>query len=542
MSKTTIKSKIVPASSSGLSLTHFKSSSNYLWNTNAVLGKGATGAVYFGHNKQTGETVAVKCFNHLSQMRPYEVQKREFEVLKKVNHENIVKLLAIEEEIESKQKVLVMELCTGGSLFNILDDPLNSNGLEEKEFLLVLKHLAAGMKHLRDMNIIHRDLKPGNIMKFVAEDGTSIYKLTDFGAARELDDDQQFVSLYGTEEYLHPDMYERAVLRKPVGKSFKANVDLWSIGVTLYHIATGSLPFRPYGGRKNKETMYKITTEKASGIISGTQTSENGEIKWSRNLPESCLLSTSVQPLVTELLAGLLECNAHRMWSFEKFFTSVTNILDHKVVYVFYVGTLSLNPIYCHHNEKIIDLKSRCDSLFKLDPKDQIMVWANDELNHVITSHANNSNYGNYHGINFDNPSIMIGNSKLAKSFNNQKRSANVSTTITILSNDFPIADLITTEMNPIFMLNDQINSKIRCTSGPISASKFPDIINTPVNTDLDAQYGKLCCSLAYTTIRKIDQFIHNYKLACQIPCHMLKLVDRNIKLLEINIVGSIFN
>ena len=61
---------------------------------------------------------------------------------------------------------------------------------------------AAGMKHLRDMNIIHRDLKPGNIMKFVAEDGTSIYKLTDFGAARELDDDQQFMSLYGTEEYL----------------------------------------------------------------------------------------------------------------------------------------------------------------------------------------------------------------------------------------------------------------------------------------------------------------------------------------------------
>jgi len=58
------------------------------------------------------------------------------------------------------------------------------------------------MKHLRDMNIIHRDLKPGNIMKFVSEDGTSIYKLTDFGGARELEDDQQFMSLYGTEEYL----------------------------------------------------------------------------------------------------------------------------------------------------------------------------------------------------------------------------------------------------------------------------------------------------------------------------------------------------
>lgn len=111
MSKSTMKSKISPSSGSGASgtgssgggglnsLTHFKSSQNYLWNTNAVLGKGATGAVYFGHNKHSGDTVAVKCFNHLSHMRPYEVQKREFEVLKKVNHENIVRLLAIEEEV-----------------------------------------------------------------------------------------------------------------------------------------------------------------------------------------------------------------------------------------------------------------------------------------------------------------------------------------------------------------------------------------------------------------------------------------------------------
>ena len=103
--------------------------------------------------------------------------------------------------------------------------------------------------------MVHRDLKPGNIMKFIRDDGTIVYKLTDFGAARELQDDQQFVSLYGTEEYLHPgslahsfhrgsvkgwavnlirpDMYERAVLRKPVGKTFGATVDLWSIGVSV---------------------------------------------------------------------------------------------------------------------------------------------------------------------------------------------------------------------------------------------------------------------------------------------------------------------
>ncbi|XP_049513171.1 serine/threonine-protein kinase TBK1-like [Dermacentor silvarum] len=152
-------------------MSYLRGSANYVWNTRDVLGKGATGAVYRGVHKQTGEPVAVKTFNQVSQLRPLEVQMREFEVLKIVNHENIVRLLAVEEDVENHSKVLVMELCTGGSLFTILDDPANSYGLEEHDYLVVLRDLSAGMKHLRDNNIIHRDLKPGNIMKYVAEDG-----------------------------------------------------------------------------------------------------------------------------------------------------------------------------------------------------------------------------------------------------------------------------------------------------------------------------------------------------------------------------------
>lgn len=60
----------------------------------------------------------------------------------------------------------------------------------------------AGMNHLRENGIVHRDIKPGNILRLLGEEGQSIYKLTDFGAARELDDDEKFVSVYGTEEYL----------------------------------------------------------------------------------------------------------------------------------------------------------------------------------------------------------------------------------------------------------------------------------------------------------------------------------------------------
>jgi TANK-binding kinase 1 len=233
-----------------------RGSENYIWNVTEVLGQGATGNVYKCRHKKTGELFAVKTFNSVSFGRPMDVQMREFEVLTRLSHENIVKLHGIEEETYVHSKVLVMDLCTGGSLFNILDDPENAYGIDETEFLCVLRDVAAGLKHLRDNGIVHRDIKPGNIMRYITEDGRSVYKLIDFGAARQLQDEEQFVSLYGTEEYLYPDMYERAVLRRPSSKQFTATVDLWSLGVTLYHVATGQLPFRPFGGsRRNKELM-----------------------------------------------------------------------------------------------------------------------------------------------------------------------------------------------------------------------------------------------------------------------------------------------
>lgn len=360
-------------------MSFLRGSANYVWCTTSVLGKGATGAVYQGVNKNNGEPVAVKTFNQLSHMRPQDVQMREFEVLKKVKHENIVKLLAIEEEQEGRGKVIVMELCTGASLFNILDDPENMYGLQEEEFLLVLDHLTAGMKHLRDNNLVHRDLKPGNIMKFICDDGTTIYKLTDFGAARELQEGQQFMSLYGTEEYLHPDMYERAVLRKPVGKTFGATVDLWSIGVTLYHVATGNLPFRPFGGRRNKETMYHITTAKASGVISGVQTVENGSIEWSRELPPNCQLTKGLKKVVTPLLAGLLEADTQKIWSFERFFNEVTLMLSKILVHVFHVNAASRIEIFIHPDETYEHLQTYIAEQTEIQSDSQILIL-NDSL------------------------------------------------------------------------------------------------------------------------------------------------------------------
>uniref|UniRef100_A0A671WL71 TANK-binding kinase 1 n=1 Tax=Sparus aurata TaxID=8175 RepID=A0A671WL71_SPAAU len=326
-----------------------QSTTNYLWLISDLLGQGATANVYRGRHKKTGDLYAVKVFNNLSFLRPLDVQMREFEVLKKLNHKNIVKLFAVEEESNTRHKVLVMEYCPCGSLYTVLEESSNAYGLPEDEFLIVLHDVVAGMNHLREYGIVHRDIKPGNIMRVIGEDGRSVYKLTDFGAARELEDDEQFVSLYGTEEYLHPDMYERAVLRKDHQKKYGATVDLWSIGVTFYHAATGSLPFRPFEGpRRNKEVMYKIITEKPSGTISGHQKCENGKIEWSTEMPVSCSLSKGLQSLLTPVLANILEADQEKCWGFDQFFAETNDILHRTVVYVFSLQQATLHHVYIH--------------------------------------------------------------------------------------------------------------------------------------------------------------------------------------------------
>lgn len=349
-----------------------QSTANYLWHTDDLLGQGATASVYKARNKKSGELVAVKVFNTTSYLRPREVQVREFEVLRKLNHQNIIKLFAVEETGGSRQKVLVMEYCSSGSLLSVLESPENAFGLPEDEFLVVLRCVVAGMNHLRENGIVHRDIKPGNIMRLVGEEGQSIYKLTDFGAARELDDDEKFVSVYGTEEYLHPDMYERAVLRKPQQKAFGVTVDLWSIGVTLYHAATGSLPFIPFGGpRRNKEIMYRITTEKPAGAIAGAQRRENGPLEWSYTLPITCQLSLGLQSQLVPILANILEVEQAKCWGFDQFFAETSDILQRVVIHVFSLSQAVLHHVYIHAHNTIAIFQEAVHKQTSVAPRHQ---------------------------------------------------------------------------------------------------------------------------------------------------------------------------
>ncbi|KFP88235.1 Inhibitor of nuclear factor kappa-B kinase subunit epsilon, partial [Apaloderma vittatum] len=368
-------------------------------------------------SQKSGELVAVKVFNNASYLRPQEVQMREFEMLRKLNHVNIVKLFAVEETVSrtSAQKPAVPTglYCSSGSLLNVLEDPANAFGLAESEFLIVLQCVVAGMNHLRENGGVHRDIKPGNIMRLVGEDGQSIYKLTDFGAARELEDDEKFVSVYGTEEYLVSTMCHQS------GGPW----EFWGKLSPFLHPAAGTLPFVPFGGpRRNKEIMYKITSEKPSGAIAGVQRQENGNIEWSYELPVTCQLSTGLKDQLIPILANILEVDQEKCWGFDQFFAGTNDILHRIAVDVFSLQQASLHRIYIHSyntTTKFLDAVFKQTNivphnqeyffeghLYELDPNLQAHNFCKTTEHNPLTLLSTDEHPGDVVGVRYRDPAL----------------------------------------------------------------------------------------------------------------------------------------
>lgn len=216
-----------------------------------------------------------------------------------------------------------MEYCPGGSLEN----HIQTNGLPPHEFEEFFTQFMNGWEHLTKLNITHRDLKPENILvSGIGNDQR--FKISDFGAARVLKKDQRYSSLHGTAEYLHPDVYPhchfyRDEIENFPKREFKAEHEIWAGAVTLYHAATGILPFDPAKGRADPKTMYHMLSSKKPHHISATETKHG--VVFHERLPRSCALTGSVKKNLEALFVGMLKVGIFvKLSSFDQFFHRTT--------------------------------------------------------------------------------------------------------------------------------------------------------------------------------------------------------------------------
>ncbi|XP_050976002.1 uncharacterized protein map3k19 isoform X2 [Labeo rohita] len=204
------------------------------WTKGEVLGKGAYGTVYCGLTSQ-GQLIAVKQVAldaSTSEMaeKEYERLEREVDLLKTLHHTNIVGFLgtALCENTVS----IFMEYVPGGSISNILS---RFGPLPEKVFVLYTRQILEGVAYLHANRVIHRDLKGNNIMLMP----NGVVKLIDFGCARRLQTStgsksDLMKSVHGTPYWMAPEVISET------GHGRKS--DIWSIGCTVYEMATGKPP------------------------------------------------------------------------------------------------------------------------------------------------------------------------------------------------------------------------------------------------------------------------------------------------------------
>src|SRR5688572_12529545 len=203
-----------------------------------VLGKGGMGTVYLARDQRLGRLVAVKVLNPSDLTADRKGRfLREARSAAAVRHQNVATIYEVDETADGTP-FIVMEYCEGETL----SQRIRRQVPDAAEFLIIARQLAAGVAAAHEKNIIHRDIKSANII--VETNGLA--KILDFGLAKSLPRSMTDPGLeksyesatghfFGTLHFISPEQAH--------GKDADVRSDLFSVGVVLYHMATGHLPF-----------------------------------------------------------------------------------------------------------------------------------------------------------------------------------------------------------------------------------------------------------------------------------------------------------
>jgi serine/threonine-protein kinase len=218
------------------------------------LGKGAMGVVYLGKDPKIGRVVAIKTMALSQEFSGDELIDarerffREAETAGRLQHQNIVTIFDAGEEHDLAY--IAMEFLKGRDL---TDHCKRDQLLPVPTVLSIVARVAEALAYAHRQNVVHRDIKPANIMY---EGQSDSVKVTDFGIARITDSSKTKTGLVlGTPSFMSPEQL--------AGKKVDGRSDLYSLGVMLYQLLSGVLPFR---GESMSELMYKIANEEAADI------------------------------------------------------------------------------------------------------------------------------------------------------------------------------------------------------------------------------------------------------------------------------------
>uniref|UniRef100_A0A6P4DVR9 Mucin-17 isoform X2 n=1 Tax=Drosophila rhopaloa TaxID=1041015 RepID=A0A6P4DVR9_DRORH len=193
------------------------------------LGQGTYGKVQLGINKETGQEVAIKIIKKCKIEAEADLVRirREVQIMSSVHHPNIIHIYEV---FENRDKmVLVMEFAAGGELYDYLSE---RKVLTEEEARRIFRQVATAVYYCHKHKICHRDLKLENIL--LDEKGNA--KIADFGLSNVFDDQRLLGTFCGSPLYASPEIVEGTPYQGP-------EVDCWSLGVLLYTLVYGSMPF-----------------------------------------------------------------------------------------------------------------------------------------------------------------------------------------------------------------------------------------------------------------------------------------------------------
>ncbi|XP_064420886.1 MAP/microtubule affinity-regulating kinase 3a isoform X10 [Latimeria chalumnae] len=205
-----------------------------------TIGKGNFAKVKLARHILTGREVAIKIIDK-TQLNPTSLQKlfREVRIMKILNHPNIVKLFEVIET--EKTLYLVMEYASGGEVFDYL---VAHGRMKEKEARAKFRQIVSAVQYCHQKYIVHRDLKAENLLL----DADMNIKIADFGFSNEFTVGNKLDTFCGSPPYAAPELFQ--------GKKYDGpEVDVWSLGVILYTLVSGSLPF---DGQNLKELRERV--------------------------------------------------------------------------------------------------------------------------------------------------------------------------------------------------------------------------------------------------------------------------------------------